>query len=215
MSSTPSEYALDYAVPLKPILQKLSDRLAAGENVSRREPDPGLGGGVLDQSWTSPTQTGLRLTEMPAVMAAIDGLAGALLDSRVDPALLRQVVNQARNFSEKAATGSLRPRVGLQDPPLRPAGPGRAGARRVPPGGSLAGRPHRGRRAGPRQGGPRSPGDGPRRGTHHLRRDHVQPHRGIRRPAPTDSPSSCRTMPPCSSTRWMTATTMPPRPCPA
>lgn len=101
MSSTPSEYALDYAVPLKPILQKLSDRLAAGENVS---PESLTRDWVeaCSQSWTSPTQTGLRLAEMPAVMAAIDGLAGALLDSRVDPALLRQVVNQARNFSEKA-----------------------------------------------------------------------------------------------------------------
>lgn len=100
ISSTPSEYALDYAVPLQPILQRLSDRLAAGEHVGADT----LGKDWVEAcatSWTTPTQSAFRLGAMEDVARALDRLAGALLDA--DAGVLREVVAKARHFSEKKA----------------------------------------------------------------------------------------------------------------
>jgi len=101
ISSTPSEYALDYAVPLGDVLRRLSLRLELGEQVAPA---------VLAQdwvkaceaSWTTPTQTALDLTKIEPLKNAVNDLATALLAPEVPREVLKEVAAKARSFSEKA-----------------------------------------------------------------------------------------------------------------
>jgi len=100
ISSTPSEYALDYAVPLKPIFQRLSDRLNGGEQVSGQT----IAADWVEackSSWTTPTQTALDLSKIADLASAVDGLATALLDPSIPGSVLREVADRARNFGDK------------------------------------------------------------------------------------------------------------------
>ncbi len=90
-----AEHTLDYAAPLKGILQKLSDRLEEGQEVSART----LANDWVDEcsrSWTTPTQTALDLAAMPAVAQAADALAGALLEAPLGA--VRELTQTVRHF---------------------------------------------------------------------------------------------------------------------
>lgn len=92
-----AEHTLDYAVPLKGILQKLSDRLAAGQDVSPRT----VAGDWVDEcsrSWTTPTQTALDTKALPALTKAVDTLAGALLQAPEDA--VRALTEKTRHFGD-------------------------------------------------------------------------------------------------------------------
>lgn len=93
-----AEHTLDYAVPLKGILQRLSDRLAAGEDVSART----VAADWVDEcsrSWTTPTQTALDMQAVPAMTQAADALAEALLGAPEDA--VRELTQKVRNFGDK------------------------------------------------------------------------------------------------------------------
>lgn len=101
ISSTPSEYALDYAVPLRGILQRLSDRLADGADASPTEVAKDWVE-ACRTSWTTPTQTALSFDHLEGIARSVDALAGALLDPAIAAAVIREVAGKARHFSEKA-----------------------------------------------------------------------------------------------------------------
>lgn len=93
-----AEHTLDYAVPLKGILQKLSDRLAQGQDVTART----VATDWIDEcsrSWTTPTQTALEMARIPAITRAADALAGALLEAPAEA--LRELLEKTRHFGDE------------------------------------------------------------------------------------------------------------------